>query len=68
MHDVALVQVLAGLCYDFEEGFGFLFLHSVLLFAEEIVVERVGASVLLDEVDICVALDDLDESCDDCMF
>ena len=65
VHDVALVQVPQRLCDGAEELLGLLLLEAVLRAGEQVVVERVGAAVLLDQVDLGTALNDVDELGDD---
>jgi hypothetical protein len=65
VHDVAFVEVFECFCDGFEYLFGLWFWEAVLGFGEEVVVEGVGAAVLLDEVDFCVAFDGFDEAGDD---
>ena len=54
------MEVLDSLCDSFEKLPSFLLLQPMLLFGKQIVVERIGASVLLDEVDFGACLDGLD--------
>lgn len=65
MDDVPFMQIAQGLRDGLEELFGLCFLHSMLRFGEEVVVERVGSSVLLDEVYFGGAFDGVDEFGDD---
>ena len=65
MDDVPLVQVLDGLGYGFEELLGLLLDQPMLLFREQVVVEGVGAPVLLDEINVLAGLYHLQQPSDD---
>lgn len=54
------MEVLDCLGNDLEELPSFLLLQPVLLFRQQIVVKRVGASVLLNEVNLCACFDGFD--------
>ena len=62
VHNISLVQVLDGLGDGPEELLGLLLDQPVLLFGEQVVVEGVGAPVLLDQVYVLVGLDHLQQS------
>ena len=55
------MEVLDCLGNDLEELPSFLLLQPVLLFRQQIVVERVSPSVLLNEVNLCACFDGLDQ-------
>lgn len=67
MHYVPFMQVFECLCDGSEELFGLLFLHAVLRTGKQIIVKRVSASVLLDQVNLAAALNDINELGNDWM-
>ena len=62
--DVALVQVLDGLSDGLEELLSLGLLHPVLRLRQQVVVQRVGPSVLLDQEDLSRTLNHLQQTGD----
>lgn len=63
MHNVAFMEIFECFSDSFEELLCFLFLESMLWFGEKIVVERVGASIFLDQKDFVGSFYSVYESC-----
>ena len=61
MDYVPLVQIFEGFSYRFEDLLGLWLLESVLGFREQIIVQGVGAAVLLDQKDLAGAFDGVDK-------
>lgn len=65
VHEVEGVQVADGFGDGPEELLGLALRHAVLGLREQVVVERVGPSVLLDQVDLGRTLNDFEQPGDD---
>jgi hypothetical protein len=63
--DLSLVQILESFGDGPKKLLCLWLLQAMLRFREEIVVEGIGAAILLDEEDLGGALDDIDEFGDD---
>lgn len=55
------MKVAEGLGNGLEEYFGFRLLHAMLRLGEEIIIQRVGPSVLLDKIDLVGTFYDINQ-------
>jgi len=59
--DIKTVQILQGLSNDEHKFLGLCFVHFVLRLREQVVIERISASILQDEVNFRLGLNSLDK-------
>ena len=60
MHNILLMQVPQCFSNGLEEYLGLCLLHPMLWFGQQIIVKRIGAAVLLNQVDLICALNNVD--------